>query len=178
MAQQQAPNDQDQATRTSANDTNPNVAVQQVQVQGLPLDWTQLGTTPGDDLPIRYPNQVAEIDVNDTELCIVGTAGQKITVMGNNFGSTVNPNLTQLILRSHLIRKMEGLENLDKLQLLELYDNQVEALACLETPGKTLKTLDMSYNVIRDMAPVSLCPNLQELCTYVCRIARFCSVEY
>ena len=31
-------------------------------------------------------------------------------------------------------------------------------------PGTNLRVLDISYNVIRDMGPVSLCPNLQELC--------------
>lgn len=30
-------------------------------------------------------------------------------------------------------------------------------------PGRTLKVLDVSYNGIRDMGPVSFCPNLQEL---------------
>ncbi|EEC46179.1 predicted protein, partial [Phaeodactylum tricornutum CCAP 1055/1] len=80
----------------------------------------------------------------------------------------MNPNLSQLVLRSQLIRVMEGLEHFVQLDLLELYDNQVEELACLGdgedgAPGKTLRVLDMSYNVIRDMQPVMFCPNLQEL---------------
>lgn len=142
----------------------------------LPLDWTQLGGAgagqPQQAPPVRYPADVAELlPDEDTayEICIVGTAGQKITHIGPDFSSTVNPNLKQLILRSHIIRTMEGLDKFAKLELLELYDNQVDALECLDkgpggTPGTNLKTLDMSYNVIREMKPISLCPNLQELC--------------
>jgi Leucine-rich repeat (LRR) protein len=59
---------------------------------------------------------------------------------------------------------MQGLQNFTKLDLLELYDNMLEALECLEGPGPSLRVLDMSYNEIRDMAPVALCANLQELC--------------
>mmetsp|Transcript_12338 Transcript_12338/g.27014 ORF Transcript_12338/g.27014 Transcript_12338/m.27014 type:complete len:329 (-) Transcript_12338:92-1078(-) len=62
---------------------------------------------------------------------------------------------------------------------LELYDNSIGALEQLgvsgngvggkgersgvTTVGGALKTLDMSYNVIRDMGPVAFCPNLLEL---------------
>jgi len=88
-------------------------------------------------------------------------------------------------MRSHMISVMEGLEGFVNLELLELYDNQIGALECLspagttgngeegtndddpaaakEGPGRTLTTLDMSYNVIRDMAPVAICTNLQKL---------------
>jgi len=174
------------ATGTSNNERTPRAVVQVPQPpadapQGagnhLPLDWTQMGGggagQPQQAPPVRYPADVAELlpDNEDTayEICIVGTAGQKITHIGPDFSSTVNPNLKQLILRSHIIRTMEGLEKFAKLELLELYDNQVDALQCLDkgpggTPGTNLKILDMSYNVIREMKPVSLCPNLQELC--------------
>jgi hypothetical protein len=146
-------------------------APRNVQVQGLPLDWTQLSSGAA-ERAIRYPSDVAEIDVTDDELCIVGTAGQKITNMGPDFSTTMNSNLRRLILRSHVIRKIEGLQNFACLELLELYDNQVESLSsCLDSnegrPGATLLVLDMSYNSIRDMEPVALCPNLQELCTCV-----------
>lgn len=134
----------------------------------LPLDWTQMGGQQPAPA-IRYPADVAEILPEDTEICIVGTAGQKITNMGPDFSSTVNPKLTQLILRSHLIRTMEGIDKFTALELLELYDNQVDALKGLDSgegglPGITIRTLDMSYNVIREMKPIALCPNLQELC--------------
>lgn len=88
---------------------------------------------------------------------------------------------------------MEGISQLKHLELLELYDNQIDELRDLDgssggndagglkleeeasnddkkenendgLPGKNLRVLDISYNVIRDMGPVSLCPNLQELC--------------
>ena len=137
----------------------------------FPVDWTQLGTEPGEAPPIRYPLDVAEISPNDTELILVGTAGKKITNMGPDLHTILHPRLKQLILRSHMIRKMEGIQGLQSLELLELYDNQVDALQCLDegengAPGQTLRVLDMSYNVIRDMKPVCACPNLLELCTY------------
>jgi Leucine-rich repeat (LRR) protein len=139
------------------------------RVQELPIGWTQMAEkSPADRL--RYPHDVAaELNETDTDIMIVGTAGQKITQMGPDFSTKVNPNITELVMRSHLIKKMEGLEGFTKLELLELYDNQVEELNCLDkgengAPGQTLRVLDMSYNVIRDMVPVALCPNLQELC--------------
>eukprot|EP00339_Tiarina_fusa_P019828 CAMPEP_0117003960 /NCGR_PEP_ID=MMETSP0472-20121206/5105_1 /TAXON_ID=693140 ORGANISM="Tiarina fusus, Strain LIS" /NCGR_SAMPLE_ID=MMETSP0472 /ASSEMBLY_ACC=CAM_ASM_000603 /LENGTH=179 /DNA_ID=CAMNT_0004704781 /DNA_START=23 /DNA_END=559 /DNA_ORIENTATION=- len=68
-----------------------------------------------------------------------------------------------LVLRSHLIQTMEGLEDFTHLTTLELYDNMVNELKCLEECGRYLKVLDMSYNVVRDLAPVSVCENLTEL---------------
>jgi hypothetical protein len=153
----------------------------QAQVRGpLPLDWTRVTakkTTKDDDdddeeenLPIRYPWDVTEIDINDeSDLVIVGTAGQKITRMGIDLDQKVNANIKQLILRSHLIRTMEGIGGFTQLELLELYDNMVNSLTALNegpngAPGCTLLVLDMSYNAIRDMTPVSYCPNLKELC--------------
>jgi hypothetical protein len=139
------------------------------RVQELPVEWTQMAEKKSPADRLRYPHDVAELNTTDMDICIVGTAGQKITQMGPNFSQTVNPDITELILRSHLIRNMEGLEGFTKLELLELYDNQVEELKCLAkgengAPGPTLRVLDMSYNMIREMAPVALCPNLQELC--------------
>ena len=145
----------------------------------LALDWTQLGVGAANTADavlerIRYPHDVVELDPNDEdddELVVVGTAGQKITHMGADLSSRLNPKLRKLILRSHLIRTMEGLQNLHHLELLELYDNQVQALQGLEPPkgvGATLKVLDMSFNAIRDMTPVQFCPNLTELCTLLC----------
>eukprot|EP00957_Ditylum_brightwellii_P008912 674357-Ditylum_brightwellii.AAC.1 len=89
--------------------------------------------------------------------------------MGTDLASRCSPNLTHLVLRSHLIHKMEGLRGFEKLELLELYDNMVDSLDDLNEgedgkPGVTLRVLDMSYNAIRDMGPVQFCPNLQELC--------------
>lgn len=148
---------------------------------GLPLDWTRVDRNDADDnntpseggMPVRYPWDVTDIDKSDTDLVIVGTAGMKVTRMGTNLGDYCNPNLVQLILRSNLISKMEGLSSFTQLELLELYDNMIGELQCLNegeggAPGMTLKVLDMSYNVIRDMSPVQFCPNLTELCTLIC----------
>jgi hypothetical protein len=146
----------------------------------LPLEWTQIGKVNTEHeeklVPIRYPEEVTDIDKeDDDELIVVGTAGMKITNLGPDFYTRLHPDLKQLILRSHVIRKMEGLQGLRKLELLELYDNQVEALECLDegesgAPGATLRTLDMSYNVIRDMSPVQVCPNLVDLCKYLANL--------
>lgn len=138
------------------------------QVTGpLPLDWTRFKPTE-DDAPVRYPWDVADINILDDELVIVGTAGQKITNVGLDLHDYCNPNLKQLVLRSHIIKSMEGLAMFEELELLELYDNIIEELQGLNkgangAPGTSLKILDMSYNSIRDMGPVNLCPNLTEL---------------
>ena len=138
----------------------------------LPLQWTQLNDG-SNTRPVRYPSDVMEYsnDPEETYLEIIGTAGQKITNMGNDLYRTCSPNLTHLIFRSHLISKMEGIKQFRNLELLELYDNQLEYLEELgdddsEEPdaGANIKTLDMSYNVIRDMEPIRFCPNLVELC--------------
>ena len=174
----------------------------------LPLDWTRLNECNNDSnnnpsnnnsSVIRYPWDVADIDIADTNLTLVGTSGQKITRMGSNLHEHVSPNLTHLVLRSHLIRTMEGLRTMEHLELLELYDNMIDELRELDVvhrgheiaaeavgedvqedgnspkssskdkielalPRTKLRVLDISYNVIRDMGPIALCPNLQELC--------------
>lgn len=144
----------------------------------LPLEWTQLscpdGATPSPADVIRYPWDVMELPASDNAMdCleIVGTSGQKVTRMGSELSARY-PNLKSLVLRSHLIRTMDGLASFKKLEVLELYDNMIDELRDLNNdseegrgvPGKLLKVLDISYNVIRDMGPVEFCPNLQELC--------------
>jgi hypothetical protein len=137
--------------------------------EAMPLDWTRVDAAAapnrhhGDERPVRHPWDVVDINKEDTELVIVGTAGQKITHMGTNLGDYCNPFLQELILRSHLITKMEGLFTFTCLELLELYDNAIEELQCLNegkggAPGATLRVLDMSYNVIRSMEPVNFVP--------------------
>jgi protein phosphatase 1 regulatory subunit 7 len=132
----------------------------------LPLDWTKLGHDEGEEMRVRYPEDVAEINAVDLDICIVGTAGQKITVISNEFYKQCNPDLESLVLRSHLIQCIQGIQGFKKLHLLELYDNQVQELSCLEVPGPNLGVLDMSYNAIRDLSPVGLCVNLTELCKF------------
>jgi len=133
----------------------------------LPLDWTRVKQQ-SQAAPVRYLWDVADFDTTEDELVIVGTAGEKITHMGHDFSEHCNPKLKRLVLRSHMIKSMEGLSKFEELELLELYDNMVEELQALDegsngSPGISLKVLDMSYNSIRDMIPVKLCPNLTEL---------------
>ena len=157
-----------QQQQQANNDTN-NTATKTVTPPVIPADWTQLAC---DQAPvIRYPTDVAGPEVWDkteTEsIMLVGTSGQKITHLGADFSTTLNPQLQRLVLRSHLITNMQGLSSFQALNLLELYDNQIEELHGLDAPfGRTLTVLDMSYNVIRDMSPVQACPNLKELCEY------------
>ena len=131
----------------------------------LPLDWTKLSVSASDGaFPIRYPDDVATWSSDDTEIRIVGTSGQKITVIGENTFSdrrkTNTDELKSLVLRSHLIKDMAGLGSLPKLETLELYDNMVQSFdeASMKGCGRTaLRVLDMSYNAIRDMTPVQYC---------------------
>ena len=148
---------------------------QTVKPPELPLDWANFGQqlSSENQTPIRYPSDVMEFPKDETYLEIIGTSGQKITHMGKDLMRQVSPDITHLVLRSHLIVKMEGIRGMKNLELLELYDNQVEYLNGLDPDGNdeddkgtgfNLKTMDMSYNVIRDMEPVIHCPNLVELC--------------
>ena len=57
---------------------------------------------------------------------------------------------------------MEGINDLDTLEKVELYDNQLLRITALESLT-SLKVLDISYNSVRDMSPVSCCLNLEEL---------------
>jgi len=144
----------------------------------IPLGWANLNKDKASVDTIRIPADVVEIsnNPNENDLTIVGTAGQKITNMGRDLYKHCSPNLTHLVLRSHLIKKMEGLRGFSKLEVLELYDNSIEYLGDLDVKsdneedksndgeiGKTLRVLDMSYNVIRDMEPVKSCFKLTEL---------------
>jgi Leucine-rich repeat (LRR) protein len=160
---------QGETTATTTNTTTDRHAVLSMDADTqnqLALDWTQLAAQAP---PVRYPADVTDIDPEETELLIVGTAGQKITNMGKDLCQHVSSDLTSLVLRSHLIKHMEGLEGFSKLETLELYDNQVQELQCLGdgpngAPGQTLLVLDISYNAIRDLQPIEACPHLRELC--------------
>lgn len=167
--------------------TNSSIRTATVDMSTLPLQWTQMGvpvkkkknTDDNDNAQdedddeeeeeatpkIRFPHDVAEISPDDLEITVVGTAGQKITHLPIDFSNMCHSELRSLVLRSHLISKMKGFDKFTSMELLELYDNQVQELESLEGPGPSLRVLDMSYNAIRDMSPVAICTNLQELCT-------------
>lgn len=171
-------NNPDILTPTSINAAKPAAAKKQATLTPFPLDWTKPACDgfgeDEDGLPIRYPSDVTEIPWDETEIVVVGTAGQKITNIGPDFSVpfTTHDTMKSIIFRSHLIKKLEGFDHFVNLDLLELYDNQVEALDNLNnrikdrTMGQSLRVLDMSFNSIRDMQPVEFCPNLQELCKF------------
>ena len=116
--------------------------------------------------PIRTPRDVAGEEYDECfqedseELTLIGTSGYKVTKIGGLENLT---KLKTLILRSHLIDKMEGLDTFTELEKLELYDNQIGALKSLGAFAITLKVLDISFNVIRSMEPISHLENLVEL---------------
>eukprot|EP00580_Thalassiosira_gravida_P016922 CAMPEP_0201663530 /NCGR_PEP_ID=MMETSP0494-20130426/5302_1 /ASSEMBLY_ACC=CAM_ASM_000839 /TAXON_ID=420259 /ORGANISM="Thalassiosira gravida, Strain GMp14c1" /LENGTH=146 /DNA_ID=CAMNT_0048142147 /DNA_START=64 /DNA_END=501 /DNA_ORIENTATION=+ len=106
----------------------------------LPLDWTRMNecdadASAKDNMPIYHPWDVTAIDPTETYLAVVGTHGQKITRMGSDLSKRVSPQLTELILRSHLIRTMEGIAGMEHLEHLELYDNMVDELRELDGGG-------------------------------------------
>jgi protein phosphatase 1 regulatory subunit 7 len=102
-----------------------------------------------------------ELDPSDDHLAIIGTAGKKVTTIGG----LEKLDLRILVLRSHLIRKMEGLAEQVNLETLELYDNAVDGLEDAESMARftKLQVLDISFNSIRDMAPVAPLTTLTEL---------------
>ena len=158
-------NDKMEAGVDRKDESNEDSESKHAIVADLPLDWTKMAATSVSD-HIRYPLDVACLeDLQEEYVFLVGTHGVKITHIGPDLYQKVGPNVKHLILRSHLIHKMEGLsKGFQSLELLELYDNQIEHLSDLENVGPRLRNLDMSYNVIRSMKPVSCCVNLQELC--------------
>lgn len=104
-------------------------------VSSLPLEWTKLGTSAAEAAKaaerIHFPLDVYDYSVETTaeELIIVGTHGLKITHIGKDFYKTCASDIMKtLILRSHLITKMEGLDGFQQLTTLELYDNQISVL--------------------------------------------------
>merc|ERR1712151_11396 len=147
----------------------------------LPTDWTNINQTAGpacrivfpwdiiDETPYTASNNDDDDPSNAEVISIIGTTGQKITKMGNDLSKYYSSTkLKTLVFRSHIIRKIEGLANLQCLEVLELYDNAIDSLDGLNdddggVPCKALHILDMTWDVIRDMGPVQFCPNLVEL---------------
>lgn len=115
---------------------------------------------PGDELKIVLPRDIEDMAEDADEVYVVGTNGRKVTVIAGLDPAAAT--LEEVVLRSHLITRMDGLTNLTKLTKLELYDNQIEVLEGLECLP-LLKVLDISYNLIRSMASVAHCPNLEEI---------------
>jgi len=112
------------------------------------------------DLPVVLPRDIAEFEFSEDEVYVVGTNGRKVTVIAGL--EHLATTLKELVLRSHVISRMEGLHALVHLTKLELYDNTIEELEELEYLPQ-LVILDMSYNSIRSMAPVKHCPLLEEI---------------
>ena len=108
---------------------------------------------------IIKPGDVVEINPNDESIYIVGTRGEKVTVIS---GLENMNQIKSFVLRSCLVAKMNGVESLVTLEKLELYDNQIESITSIQNLT-SLKILDLSYNSIREMIDLSCCPLLEEL---------------
>jgi len=115
---------------------------------------------PADRIVVPLDVISPEPEVGEELIYIVGTRGVKVTrIAGLEY---LADSLEELVLRSNLIAAMDGVQSLQKLTKLELYDNQIEVISHIESLT-SLSILDLSYNAIRSMAPVACCPLLQEL---------------
>jgi Leucine-rich repeat (LRR) protein len=129
---------------------------------------------------IVLPMDVFEMDSvgsphgsNDAEvlsLVIIGTTRGREYKVTKIAGMENNPkvqNLRELVLRSCLISRLEGVKHLaPTLTKLELYDNQIEDIDvdCI-TALRNLRILDLSFNALRSMDFLKECdfPFLEEL---------------
>lgn len=129
---------------------------------------------------IKIPSDVIDIKLGDESLYVIGTREGKVTKIDGleilRESLSVSVILYQylstrlsltcikqvLVLRSCLVSTIENVASLVLLTKLELYDNQIEAITGIETLVN-LKILDLSFNVIRELGPVSQCPLLEEL---------------
>ena len=76
---------------------------------------------------------------------------------------TLKRRCQTLVLRSCLVSQIEGLDDLEALEKLELYDNHVESIDNISRLHN-LKVLDLSFNAIRELVPLaSCCPLLEEV---------------
>ena len=107
------------------------------------------------------PHDVIDIKDDDDSIVIIGTRGSKVTRLTSLKDMRC---LSVLTLRSCLISSTKGIEspNLITLTKLELYDNQIEDINGIQSLTNLI-ILDLSYNGIRDMSPVSNCILLEEL---------------
>jgi len=153
---------------------DPNCVDQHRHMQVLELDpSSSIGPGGGEEekpLPPPLERLIGPLDVavdppplpEDESIFMVGTQGAKVTIICG-----LEPwagHLKCLVLRSNLISSLAGVEQLVKLEKLELYDNCVEDLKVDHLQKlHSLVVLDLSFNSIRTMAAVSCCPLLQEL---------------
>lgn len=129
-----------------------------------------------DDIPalrLVLPLDVIEVDNQATEdlssLVIIGTSSRdsKVTRISGLETQQRLLNLQELVLRSCLISKIEGVKHLSgTLTKLELYDNQIEDvdMDCLKSLH-LLRILDLSFNALRSMDFLAECNflHLEEL---------------
>ena len=112
---------------------------------------------------IIAPADATDIVDNMDVLYYVGTSGLKVTYLGGL--EQLAPTLTELCLRSNLIRRLEGIELLCNLVNIELADNAIRKMGPMNL-SKTcpaLTNLDLSYNQIRRIENIRGLTNLTHL---------------
>ena len=109
------------------------------------------------------PSDATEIVDNMTSLYHVGTSNIKITYLGGL--AQLAPTLTELSLRSNLVRSLKGIELLSNLTTIELADNRIRKMGPmnLSTTCPSLTNLDLSYNQIRRIENISGLIHLKHL---------------
>ena len=109
------------------------------------------------------PSDATEIVDNMTSLYHVGTSNIKITYLGGL--AQLAPTLTELSLRSNLVRSLKGIELLSNLTTIELADNRIRKMGPmnLSTTCPCLTNLDLSYNQIRRIENISGLIHLKHL---------------
>lgn len=136
-----------------------------------PPDIVQRNNLP--EFSIVLPLDVFEFDPAEeeiTSLVIIGTTKGKefkVTKIAGLESNSRVQNLQEIVLRSSLISRLEGLRHLSAtLTKLELYDNQIDDVdvECLSSL-KNLRILDLSFNALRSMDFLEECdfPFLEEL---------------
>ena len=98
---------------------------------------------------IVSPSDATDVVVGMDSLYYVGTSGLKVTYLGGL--ASLSETLTELCLRSNLIRRLEGIESLSRLVNIELADNAIRKMGPmnLSETCPQLTNLDLSYNRIR-----------------------------
>jgi len=116
-------------------------------------------------LPIDVIDFDSQAEDDLSSLVVIGTSSRdsKVTKIAGLETQKKLLNLQEVILRSCLISKIEGLKHLaGSLTKLELYDNQIDEvdMDCL-TSLHSLRILDLSFNALRSMDFLAECNFVQ-----------------
>ncbi|KAF1321107.1 Protein phosphatase 1 regulatory subunit, partial [Globisporangium splendens] len=116
--------------------------------------------------------ECVEFDRDAEDVYYVGTSGLKATEINGledmpklevrKKNAKAHGSIIRLHIRSNLLRSMDGIASLVQLEHLELYDNQIQKISCLDALVN-LRVLDLSFNEIRVIPDLSHLTKLEEL---------------